>query len=71
VKHRRAGGQASAGGDRPIRLAVETGTGQCGQVKTMVDLPDPLYKRARIQAAERGTMRRVLLIEGLREEEDV
>jgi hypothetical protein len=37
----------------------------------MVDLPDPLYKRARIQAAERGTMRRVLLIEGLREEEDV
>jgi hypothetical protein len=34
-------------------------------VKTTVDLPDSLYKRARIRAAERGTTLRAVLIESL------
>ncbi len=34
-------------------------------MKTTVDLPDSLYKRARIRAAERGTTLRALLIESL------
>jgi hypothetical protein len=34
-------------------------------MKTTVDLPDALYRRARIRAAERGTTLRELLIESL------
>ena len=36
-------------------------------MKTTVDLPDSLYRLARIRAAERGTTLRALLIESLEE----
>ena len=34
-------------------------------MKTTVDLPDSLYRRAKIRAAERGTTLRALLLESL------
>ena len=36
-------------------------------MKTTVDLPDTLYRRAKIRAAERGTTLRALLVESLDE----
>ena len=38
---------------------------QCCPVKTTIDLPDGLYRRAKIRAAERGTTLRSLLMESL------
>ena len=34
-------------------------------MKTTIDLPDALYRRAKIRAAERGTTLRALLTESL------
>ena len=34
-------------------------------MKTTIDLPDALYRRARIRAAERGTTLRAVLMESL------
>ena len=34
-------------------------------MKTTVDLPDSLYRRAKIRAAQRGTTLRTLLVESL------
>ena len=34
-------------------------------MKTTIDLPDALYRRAKIRAAERGTTLRALLMESL------
>ena len=34
-------------------------------MKTTIDLPDALYRRAKIRAAERGTSLRALLAESL------
>ncbi len=34
-------------------------------MKTLIDLPDPLFRRARILAARRGTTLRELVVEGL------
>lgn len=48
-------------------LDVDTGIRQYGLVKTTIDLPDTLYRRARIRAAERGTTLRAMLIEALEE----
>ena len=36
-------------------------------MKTTVDIPDPLYRRAKIRAAEEGTTLRALLINSLAE----
>ena len=35
-------------------------------MKTTIELPDPLFRRAKIVAAQRGTTLRGLVIEGLR-----
>ena len=36
-------------------------------MKTTVDIPDPLYRRAKIRAAEEGTTLRALLVNSLAE----
>ena len=41
-----------------------------GQMKTTIELPEPLFRRAKVLAARRGTTLRALVVEGLQQVTD-